>query len=91
MGWSETTIFRSSICQYDSSHSKQRRPDVLYPSSRERRVAASMAARIARGKSNFSSASRPAAVVPPGDVTAARNSAGSRPDCYQSATDPAIV
>ena len=46
------------------------------PSSRDRRVAALTASRIAARSRATSSSRRPAAVVPPGDVTAARSASG---------------
>ena len=62
-----------------------------WPSSRERSVAAVTASRSAPRIEPCSSARSPAAVVPPGDVTAARSASGPSSLSTSSAPAPRIV
>ncbi len=61
------------------------------PSSRDRAVAALTASRIAARRPCASSSRSPAAVVPPGDVTAARNASGPAGPCASNVAEPSSV
>ena len=61
------------------------------PSSRDRRVAALTASRIAARRPCASSSRSPAAVVPPGDVTAARSASGPDGSWASSVAEPSRV
>src|SRR5206468_930976 len=61
------------------------------PSARERSVAARTASRTAARKPCASSSARPAAVVPPGDVTAARNDSGDSSPTASRRLEPSSV
>jgi hypothetical protein len=61
------------------------------PSSRERSVAAVTASKNAARTPRRSSSRSPAAVVPPGEVTAARSPVGVAPPCTNSRADPSSV
>jgi hypothetical protein len=81
VGWARVEAGRSvaSLVAHDA------------PSSRDRRVAAATASRIAARRPRASSSRSPAAVVPPGEVTAARNASGPESSRASSVAEPSRV
>ena len=82
---------RTGSGSFGGSLDSGRRVTRLPPDSRERRVAASTASSSAARIPCVSSACSAAAVVPPGDVTAARSDSGVSPPSLSSVAAPSSV